>query len=100
MVISVAAIAAVSAEAGETVIDEAALSNLVMQDCGSCHGLTLKGGLGLPLTADALAATEREALAFIILHGVPKTAMPGWQGLISEAEAEWIAAALKEGRFQ
>ena len=95
-----AAIAAGSAAAGEVAVDETALANLVTHDCGSCHGLTLKGGLGLPLTAEALAAVDREALAFIILHGVPKTAMPGWRGLITEADADWIADALKEGRFQ
>ena len=30
------------------------LVHIVRQDCGSCHGLTLKGGLGPALTAEAL----------------------------------------------
>ena len=36
----------------------AELQHMVTQDCGSCHGLTRKGGLGSPLTAQALAHAE------------------------------------------
>jgi len=75
----------------------AALRHLVTQDCGSCHGLTMKGGLGRPLTADALAHAEPEAIAGIILDGVPGTAMPPWRPLLTEDEALWIARFLKEG---
>lgn len=77
--------------------DPKKLRNLVVQDCGSCHGLTLQGGLGKPLTVDALAAWDREQLAHIILNGVPGTPMPPWGPLLSEAEARWIADALKRG---
>lgn len=68
-----------------------ALEHLLIQDCGSCHGLTMKGGLGNPLTAEALDGAAPEALASIILDGVPGTAMPPWRLLLTEAEAEWIA---------
>jgi cytochrome c55X len=68
-----------------------ALEHMVIQDCGSCHGLTLKGGLGRPLTADALEGTAPETLATIILDGVPGTAMPPWRPLLTEEEADWIA---------
>lgn len=73
----------------------AALEHLVLQDCGSCHGLTLKGGLGRPLTPEALAHADREGLALIVLDGVPGTAMPPWRPLLTEAEALWIADYLK-----
>lgn len=73
----------------------AALENMVIQDCGSCHGLTMKGGLGRPLTAEALAHADREGLALIVLDGVPGTAMPPWRPLLTEAEALWIADYLK-----
>lgn len=68
-----------------------ALEHMVIQDCGSCHGLTLKGGLGKPLTATALQGAAPEALASIILDGVPGTAMPPWRPLLTEEEANWIA---------
>jgi cytochrome c55X len=68
---------------------------MVIQDCGSCHGLTMKGGLGRPLTREALAHADREGLALIVLDGVPGTAMPPWRPLLSEAEALWIADYLK-----
>jgi cytochrome c55X len=73
----------------------AALEHLVTQDCGSCHGLTLRGGLGRPLTAEALAAAEPKGIATIILDGVPGTAMPPWRPLLTEEEALWIAGYLK-----
>lgn len=70
---------------------------LVRQDCGSCHGMSLQGGLGTPLTRDALAGQSAEALAVIILHGKHGTAMPPWKSLLSEAQAQWIAERLLEG---
>lgn len=73
-----------------------ALQHMVQQDCGSCHGLTMKGGLGRPLTAEALAHAEPEGLALIILDGVPGTAMPAWRPLLTEDEAMWIARYLKK----
>lgn len=72
----------------------AGLEHLVIQDCGSCHGLTLKGGLGTPLTVEALAHAEPEGLALIILDGIPGTAMPPWRPLLTETEALWIAEYL------
>ncbi|MCR6628714.1 MAG: cytochrome c [Magnetospirillum sp.] len=90
-------LAAASAHAdggiGQTRIKE--LQALVEQDCGSCHGLSRQGGLGSPLTPDALAGKPAEALAFAILDGRPGTPMPPWRGLVSESEAEWIARMLK-----
>ena len=73
----------------------ASLEQLVVQDCGSCHGLTMKGGLGRPLTPDALAHAEPGGLALIILDGIPGTAMPPWRPLLTEDEALWIASYLK-----
>lgn len=74
---------------------QAELEHMVVQDCGSCHGLTMKGGLGTPITPEALAGRDREGLAAIILDGIPGTAMPPWRPLVSEAEALWIADWLK-----
>ena len=70
------------------------LERLVRQDCGSCHGMALTGGLGTPLTAQQLAGKPPESLAQIILDGVPGTAMPPWRPLLSEGEALWIAQYL------
>ena len=87
---------------GDEVAPEAAarLGNLVRQDCGSCHGLTLKGGLGKPLTVESLAQWDREQLTAIILDGVPGTPMPPWRPLLTEAEARFIADMLKEGKLK
>ncbi len=75
------------------------LERLVRQDCGSCHGMTLKGGLGPDLRAETLAGSDPTTLATIILDGVPGKPMPPWRPLITEADALWIAHyLLKETR--
>lgn len=76
---------------------QAELTHLLRQDCGSCHGLTLKGGLGPPLLPVSLAAHEAEGLAETILKGVPGTPMPPWAFEISPDEALWLAGRLKRG---
>ncbi|MFV0410278.1 MAG: c-type cytochrome [Paracoccus sp. (in: a-proteobacteria)] len=73
------------------------LRHMVKQDCGSCHGLRLTGGLGKPITPEALEGYDPEGLAGLILDGMPGTAMPPWRPLLSEAEARWIADYLLEG---
>ncbi|MBR1279303.1 cytochrome c [Bradyrhizobium sp. AUGA SZCCT0283] len=85
------------ATAGETAPDPVKLADLVRQDCGSCHGLTLKGGLGKPLTVDQLRSWDRDQLVHIILDGIPGTPMPPWRPLLSELDARWIADRLKQG---
>ena len=52
------------------------LVGLVRQDCGSCHGMTLAGGLGPALLPSALQGKPQENLAATILHGRPGTPMP------------------------
>lgn len=73
------------------------LERLVLQDCGSCHGLTLKGGLGPDIRPETLQGTPAETLTEIVLDGVPGTAMPPWRPLLSETEARWIAEFLLKG---
>jgi cytochrome c55X len=71
------------------------LSALLDQDCGSCHGLTRKGGLGSPLTMDAMRELGDEALVATILDGRPGTPMPPWKLMLSEADARWLVRRLK-----
>jgi cytochrome c55X len=73
------------------------LIQMVRHDCGSCHGLTLAGGLGPALDAQTLRAKPAEYLQSMILRGRPGTAMPAWAGLLSEQDARWIAQQLKSG---
>lgn len=73
------------------------LTHLVRQDCGSCHGLTLAGGLGPALTPDALADRPPQLLVATIFGGRPGTPMPPFRGILSEGEAEWIVEQLLQG---
>lgn len=88
------------AAAGEPSPDRAReLVRMVRQDCGSCHGMTLNGGLGPALTAAALKTRDvpKEALVATIVGGRPGTPMPPWHRFMNEAEAEWIVDRLIEG---
>jgi cytochrome c55X len=76
----------------------AELEKLLVHDCGSCHGMTRKGGLGAPLLPEALAAKDPQALADVILDGVPGTPMPPWRPLLSRDEALLLADMLKKGQ--
>ncbi|MDY0047625.1 MAG: cytochrome c [Thauera propionica] len=73
------------------------LIHIVRQDCGSCHGLTLAGGLGPALTPDALADKPLEGLVATVVSGRPGTPMPPFRGIVSEPEAEWIVDQLMRG---
>ena len=73
------------------------LVHIVRQDCGSCHGLTLQGGLGPALTPGALQGKPEDGLAATIVGGRPGTPMPPFRGILTEAEADWVVDRLIEG---
>lgn len=75
---------------------QAELQHFLDHDCGSCHGMTRKGGLGSPLDPATLAEKADETLVAIIMDGIPGTPMPPWRPLLSEAEAQWIVDRLRE----
>ena len=73
------------------------LTHLLKQDCGSCHGMTLKGGLGPALLPELVKEKPTDYLVTTILEGHPNTAMPGWKTILSKEDALWIAKQLKQG---
>jgi cytochrome c55X len=73
------------------------LLHLIKHDCGSCHGMTLKGGLGTPLTSEKLQGKSSEALSSIIMNGVRGTPMPPWKGILDKQEVIWMVKQLKTG---
>jgi len=75
------------------------LSHIVKQDCGSCHGMTLKGGLGPALLPENLDGKPVFFLQHTILYGRKGTAMPPWKTLLTEQEALWISQQLKTGNI-
>ena len=74
-----------------------ALVRMVRQDCGSCHGLYLTGGLGPALTPEALADKPLDSMAATIYGGRPGTPMAPWKAMLSEQDALWIAQQLFAG---
>lgn|SRR5690554_7962624 len=76
---------------------QASLKQFLIQDCGSCHGLRMKGGLGPALTPAELADKPVDGLVATIIHGRTGTAMPPWSALLTEQEAGWMIDQLLQG---
>lgn len=76
---------------------EQQLDHLLRHDCGSCHGMTMKGGLGPPLLPSSLRGRNEDDIVQMILHGSPEKAMPPWAELLTTSDARWIARRLKQG---
>lgn len=76
------------------------LEHIVKQDCGSCHGMTLKGGLGTPLLPEDLEGKNADFLTYTIMQGRPGTAMPPFNAIFNETEARWIAEQLLKGAYK
>jgi cytochrome c55X len=72
------------------------LLNMLNHDCGACHGLSREGGLGSPLTPEALANKSDDFLISTILEGRKGTAMPPWKKFLKESEARWLVQQLRE----
>ena len=69
-------------------------------DCGSCHGLTLKGGLGPALLPETLAGKPKQFLVTTIMEGRDDTAMPPWKSMLTYDEAAWLTEQLQSGSIQ
>ena len=76
---------------------QAELLYLLKHDCGSCHGMTRKGGLGPPLLPDNLRNRPTVLMENAVLDGRPGTPMPPWRGLLTEQEARWLVEAMRRG---
>jgi cytochrome c55X len=87
----------VAAQADVSFARKKELLNMLKQDCGSCHGLTLKGGLGPALTPEALKDRPRQVTLSTILNGRPGTPMPPWSPIMTRQEAQWMVHILYEG---
>lgn len=74
------------------------LQELLKNDCGACHGLTLKGGMGPALLPENLANKPDEFLINTILNGRKGTAMPPWNTFINSDEAAWLVKQLKANK--
>jgi cytochrome c55X len=70
---------------------------LLKHDCGSCHGMTLQGGLGPALTPQALNGKSEVMLRDTILNGRSGTPMPPWRAFMNTQEAEWLVQMLQRG---
>jgi len=72
------------------------LSKMLKNDCGSCHGLTLKGGLGPSLLPSALNNKSDALLLQAIQEGRPGTPMPPWKAFLNQDETLWLIKKLRQ----
>ena len=75
---------------------QAELQNMLNHDCGSCHGLPPKGGLGPSLLAADLSKRSDQLLFDAIQNGRSGTPMPAWRPFLSPDEIYWIIARLRQ----
>ena len=70
---------------------------LLKHDCGSCHGMTRKGGLGPALLPENMQDRPPQMMVNTVLDGRAGTAMPPWRAMLSEADARWLVDVLTRG---
>ena len=73
------------------------LEHLLKHDCGSCHGMSLQGGLGSSLLPDDLKERSDDALFLTIKQGLLGLAMPPWGPLLSDSDIQWLVERLRKG---
>ncbi len=73
------------------------LRDLLLQDCGSCHGMTLKGGLGPALTPEVIATRSRDMVRTTIEQGRRGTPMPPWKNILDNDDIDWLVETLYKG---
>ncbi|MCC6466793.1 MAG: cytochrome c [Alphaproteobacteria bacterium] len=74
---------------------QAELRHLLDHDCGSCHGLTRRGGLGPALSATALGDRDDDFLIDTILLGRRGTPMAPWGSELSRDDARWLVDRMR-----
>lgn len=84
-------------QAGPGAARQLELHHLLIQDCGSCHGMTLKGGLGPALLPTDLEGKPDGLLVNTILYGRAGTPMPPWEPMLTREEAVWLVEQLRAG---
>lgn len=77
-----------------------ALLNMLRHDCGSCHGLTMAGGLGPALTKASLQGKSVTQLQYIILQGSRYQPMPAFKQILTIEEVKWIVNRLRSGEIE
>ena len=78
----------------------AELDYMLRQDCGSCHGMRLTGGLGPALTKKALKGKSDEYLRVTIKKGHPGTPMPPWEAILSDEDIQWMVTTISQFEAQ
>ncbi|MCC7045503.1 MAG: cytochrome c [Alphaproteobacteria bacterium] len=71
------------------------LRHLLDHDCGSCHGLTRRGGLGPALSATALSDRDDDFLIDTILLGRRGTPMAPWGSELTREDARWLVDRMR-----
>ncbi len=90
----------IQAEAQVHASRQGEILHLLKHDCGSCHGMTLAGGLGPALTTQALKDKPHAYLERVILEGRPGTPMAPWRKFINADEVRWLVNYLKTGDYR
>lgn len=81
-------------------IGTGAVADLYEMHCAVCHGKDLDGGLGGPLLGKLDYALNDAAIQMWIRHGNAALGMPGFEGVLSDAEMRSLVIYIRERRQQ
>ena len=79
-----------------TEVRQKQLIHMLKHDCGSCHGMTLKGGLGPALLVSSLKQFSDEYLFTVIKYGKAEKAMPPWGKILKDDEIKFLIRYLRD----
>jgi cytochrome c55X len=71
--------------------------DVVHNTCVTCHGPTLEGVVGPPITPAVLKDKDPAMLADTILNGRPDTMMQPFNAILTPDEAAWLVGQLQAG---
>ncbi|MCU4674935.1 PQQ-dependent sugar dehydrogenase [Catenovulum sp. 2E275] len=77
------------------------VSEVFKQNCASCHGESLQGGLAKSLVDNQwqYGSSDKDILA-TIRNGVAEAGMPAWKALLSEEEMRGLVVYIREQAYQ
>ncbi|MBO9491192.1 PQQ-dependent sugar dehydrogenase [Endozoicomonas sp. G2_1] len=76
------------------------VKSLFQENCASCHGDKLQGGMAGSLLDDEWVTDGTDkALANAIKHGLANTAMPAMGGKLSDQEIRTLVVLIRESRY-
>jgi len=85
---------------GQSRIGTGSIMELYTQNCATCHGQNMEGGLGSSLIDDVWKyGASDDAIAKVIRDGVPEMGMVPWKGVLGEDQIRALVILMREQKL-